>query len=361
MMMKKIVIMAIGLLFFCCSVTAYQVNIDAPDTLAVGKPLVVTGTTTFGIGTPIDVVLYRQLTTATEVQRKIAYIQSDKSFKAVFDTTGLKKGTYKVEVPTNGLGDSFTMRVVNLVDRSEDLFLSSSATQPYTGKIFIAGEIKGDENSGVQIEVADTESNVIFGPRYVNTNYQGSFSLEVPITKPGDYMISFTDGRGYVGERTITSVGDSVTIGAPTTSPTAPRVVSAHTKASQDNPAYFGIKGGYGVVVLSTSSSSDWVIEYVDDRGIIQTVNNQGDQKPESVTLTGKGKPMYVKIYPYKSTVNSEVFLYASNASSVAVNAGPPAPFAASIPQPPPETQAPVFPALSCVAVGIVWALYRYP
>ncbi len=33
----------------------------------------------------------------------------------VFDTTGLKTGMYKVEVPTNGAGDSVNMRVVYLV------------------------------------------------------------------------------------------------------------------------------------------------------------------------------------------------------------------------------------------------------
>ncbi len=49
--------------------------------LPVGKPLIVTGTTTFGIGTPIDVVLYYQLTTTTEIKRKIVYVQSDHTFR----------------------------------------------------------------------------------------------------------------------------------------------------------------------------------------------------------------------------------------------------------------------------------------
>jgi hypothetical protein len=105
----------IGVLFLTGIASAYQVNIDAPDTLIVGKPLIVNGTTTFGIGTPIDVVLYYQLTTTTEIKRKIVYVQSDYTFRAVFDTTGLKTGMYKVEVPTSGMGDSITMRVVNQV------------------------------------------------------------------------------------------------------------------------------------------------------------------------------------------------------------------------------------------------------
>ena len=113
--MKKIVLLVIGLLFLPLLAAAYQVNIDAPDTLTVGKPLIVTGTTTFGIGTPIDVVLYHQVTTTSEIKRKIVYIQPDKTFKAVFDTTGLVTGTYKVEVPTNGMGDSITCGLSRLL------------------------------------------------------------------------------------------------------------------------------------------------------------------------------------------------------------------------------------------------------
>ncbi len=146
--MKKIVLLVIGLLFLSGSASAYSVMIDAPSSLPVGKPLIVTGTTTFGIGTPLDVVLYYQKTTTTEIQRKVVYIQSDKTFRTVFDTTGLKTGTYKVEVPSNGGGDSVTARVVQLIDRSDEIIMSSPATQNFKNKMYVAGTIKGDENSG---------------------------------------------------------------------------------------------------------------------------------------------------------------------------------------------------------------------
>ena len=197
--MKKIVLLVIGLLFLSGWVSAYQVNIDAPDSLTVGKPLIVTGTTTFGVGTPIDVVLYYQLTTSTEIQRKIVYVQSDKTFKAVFDTTGFDKGTYKVEVPANGLGDSVNMRIIQLVDRDDDIFLASPVSQNFTGNIYIAGNIKGDENSGVQIEVTDSDGLLIFGPQYVNTNNAGDFVADVPVSQPGNYDVSFTDAQGFIG------------------------------------------------------------------------------------------------------------------------------------------------------------------
>jgi hypothetical protein len=231
--MKKIVLLLIGLLFLPHMAVAYQVNIDAPDTLTVGKPLVVTGTTTFGIGTPIDVVLYYQLTTTTEVKRLIAYIQPDKTFKAVFDTTGLKTGTYKVEVPTSGMGSSaVTSRVVELVDRSDAIHVASPLLQPFTGTLYVAGTISGVKNSGVQIEVVGPGNQVIFGPRYVNTNSQGDFSVDVPITNTGDYEVSFTDANGYVGVKTFTVTVNPAVYTTPLT-----EMTSAMQYTAQETPA----------------------------------------------------------------------------------------------------------------------------
>ncbi|MDD1699909.1 MAG: hypothetical protein LUQ04_03830 [Methanoregula sp.] len=354
--MKKIVLMMMGLLFLSGLASAYRVNIDAPDTLPVGKPLIVNGTTTFGIGTPIDVVLYYQLTTTTEIKRKIVYVQSDYTFRTVFDTTGLQTGMYKVEVPTNGIGDSVTMRVVYLIDRSDDLQLSSSPSQNFNGKITIAGTIKGDENSGVQIEVIGPDNNVVFGPRYINTDYQGSFATDVPITGPGDYEVSFTDDKGYVGKRIITVIGPQYFTTDQTSASTKVSIVSAHTKSSRDNPAYFAIKTGTGQVNIRTSSSIDWIIEYVDDNGIIQTVNEQGEQYPEKVQVQGRGKTIYIKVYPARYAVNSEVFVYAENSTSITMSETIPLPFASTEPQSPTMTQqSPLLPFLCVVAVALVF------
>jgi hypothetical protein len=358
--MKKIVLLMMGLFFLSGFASAYRVNIDAPDTLPVGKPLIVNGTTTFGIGTPIDVVLYYQLTTTTEIKRKIVYVQSDYSFRAVFDTTGLKTGMYKVEVPTNGMGDSISMRVVYLVDRSDDIQLSSPTTQNFNGKIFISGAIKGDENSGVQIEVMGPDNIGIFGPRYINTNYQGTFTTDVPILEPGDFEVSFTDARGYVGKRIITINAPQSLTSAPTPASTTVSIISAHTKSSRDNPAYFEIKTGFGQVTIHTSSSIDWVIEYIDDKGVIQLVNGQGEQYPEQIQLQGKGKTLYIKVYPVKYSVNSEVFIYAENAISVVISQSVPEPFAASAQTTPTSTpNSPVFPMLGIVALGIAFMVMR--
>jgi hypothetical protein len=353
--MKKIVLLGLGLLFLSGWVSAYLVNIDAPDSLTVGKPLIVTGTTTFGVGTPIDVVLYYQLTTTTEIQRKIVYVQSDKTFKAVFDTTGLKKGTYKVEVPANGLGDSVTARLIQLVDRDDDIYLASSSNQSFSGKMYIAGDVNGDENVGVQIEVMDKDGLVVFGPQYVNTNNAGDFAADIPISRPGNYDVSFTDARGFIGTRTISVIGGAPIPTSPPVTQTEFPVLSAHARASSDNPAYFLVKTGTGPVTLYTSTSPDWVIEYIDDKGVLHTSGDQDTQNPEQVEFPGRGETVFVKIYPSTGAIGGDVFLYGEDVSSVIVSPTVPAPFAAIEPQTATTVpSSPVLPDMSVVAVCFV-------
>jgi hypothetical protein len=366
--MKKIVLLVLGLLFLSGLVSAYQVNINAPDSLTVGKPLIVTGTTTFGVGTPIDVVLYYQLTTSTEIQRKIVYVQSDMTFKTVFDTTGFRKGTYKVEVPANGLGDSATsMRLIQLVDREDDIYLASPVNQSFNGKLYVAGNIKGDENSGVQVEIMDTDGLVVFGPQYVNTNNAGSFAAEITISQPGDYDISFTDARGFIGTRRISAIAQSSLFA---TAPVAMQttqfpVISAHAKASRDSPAYFIVKTGTGPVTLYTSTSLDWVIEYIDEKGVLHTTNDQASQIPEKVEFPGQGKTVFVKIYPNKDAVSSDVFLYGDGVSSVIVSPTVPEPFTSSESRSETPTQSsPILPAVNiggvCAAAALAVIRKKY-
>jgi len=301
------------------------------------------------------------LTTTTEVERKIVYVQSDKTFKTFFDTTNLKKGTYKVEVPANGLGSSSEpTRLVQLIDRSDEIDMSSLSRQSFSGKIYIAGTIKGGENSGVQIEIIGPANTVVFEPSYVNTNNAGLFSADVSITEPGDYEVSFTDAKGFIGTRTISVAGES-TMGATlvATATTYP-VFSAHAKASRDSPAYFVVRTASGPVILHTSSSIDWVIEYVDDRGVLHMENNNGELNPERAEFLGRDKTIYVKVYPYKYADRSEVFLYAENVNSNVVSPIIPEAFRATAPQAPTETpQSPVCPFVGLVAIGIAVFLLR--
>ncbi|HWS21302.1 MAG TPA: hypothetical protein VN227_01530, partial [Methanoregula sp.] len=218
---------------------------------------------------------------------------------------------------------------------------------------------KGDENSGVQIEVIGPSDDVVFGPRFINTDYQGNFAIDVPITEPGDYEVSFTDARGYVGKRIITVTSQQYqTLGASPTSTTV-SIVSAHAKSSRDNPVYFAIKTGNGKVNIHTSSSIDWVMEYVDDKGTINIVNDEGEQYPEKVQVQGRGKTVYVKVYP-KNSVNSEVFLYAENAVSIVVSPTVPVPFAASVSQTPTDTPtSPPLLLLGVISLGIAFLIVK--
>lgn len=358
--MKKIVLLVMGLLFLPVIAIAYQVNIDAPETLTVGKPLIVTGVTTFPPGMAVDVVLYYQLTTTTEIKRQVVGVKPDKTFRVVFDTTGLKTGTYKVEVPVNGMGDSVTMRLVRIVDRSTEIQMDSPLHQQFSGTLVVAGAIKGDENSGVQVEVIGPDNSLVFGPQFVNTDYEGAFSTEVPITIPGEYEVSFTDAKGFIGTRIITATGPQ-TPATNLSEATAPKtMVSAHAKASRDAPAYFTIKTGSGPVMLYTSSSIDWVIEYIDDNGIPHIENNQNEQNPEKAAIVGTGNTIYVKIYPNKYSEQSEVFLYAENADAVSVSPTVPAPFAAAVPEATGGIPSvPLMPLSGLAALGIAILLRR--
>jgi hypothetical protein len=357
--MKKIVLLMIGLLFLPVFASAYQVNINAPETLAVGKPLIVTGVTTFPPGMSVDVVLYYQLTTTTEIKRQVVTVRPDKTFKVLFDTTGLKTGTYKVEVPVNGMGDSVTMRLVRIVDRSTEIRLDSPVHQQFTGKLVIAGIIAGDENSGVQVEVFGPDNTVVFGPQFVNTNYEGAFSTDVPISIPGEYEVSFTDAKGFIGTRIITATGPQTPVATLSVPSTPKTVVSAHATASRDAPAYFAVQTGSGPVMLYTSSSVDWVIEYMDENGVLHVENNQDAQNPEKAATTGTGKTIFVKIYPYNYSEQGDVVLYAENAKAVTVSPAIPAPFAASTPQPPGGIPAVSLWSLSGLAATLIVLILR--
>ncbi|WAC06045.1 MAG: hypothetical protein OS112_05275 [Methanoregula sp.] len=363
--MNKFVLPVLGLLFLSGIVSAYQIDISAPETLALGKPLIVTGTTTFGIGTPIDVVLYYQLTTATEIKRKIAYVQSDRTFRVIFDTTTLKKGTYKIEVPADARGDSVTTRLVELVDRTDEIQLSSRQQQQFNGKLSLAGTIKGNQNSGIQIEVTAPDGTRVFGPQYISTDFQGYFSVEVPITQTGIYDASFTDANGFVGTISISVTGEAAipsptVTGIPETISTEQKVISAHSPASRDNPAYFEVKSGSGTMSIYTSSRIDWVVEYIDDRGTLHTINENGALNPEEIIIQARGKPIYVKVYPYKYSDSGEVFLYGENAQSVRVSPTIPAGFGAGSLSGtiPPETQkSPMMLFLGIISLMVITGL----
>ncbi|ABS55928.1 hypothetical protein Mboo_1410 [Methanoregula boonei 6A8] len=352
--MKKILLLCTGILFLIAGVTAYQVYLYAPSDLTVGMPLVVNGTTTFGIGTPIDVVLYQQVTTSTEIERTVAYVQSDNTFRVIFDTTDLTPGTYKVEIPASGTGDSITMRQVRLVERSDELSLSSPIAQALPGPLLVAGQIPADINTGVQIIVIEADNSIFFGPAYVGTDSQGRFNISVPVSQPGDYDVSFTDADGYIRTQTFRVTGGSAQASAETISPVA--AVSALGIASREDPVYFTVQpSGNGPLTITTSATSDWIVEYTDADGNRNTLHEQGGAVSPDIVINDTGTPLYFKVYPDKYSVTDDISISATNADSIDVSGNPPAAFGqAQLPsQQVPVTQSPLGAETGIAAAGI--------
>jgi hypothetical protein len=193
---------------------------------------------------------------------------------------------------------------------------------------------------------------------------QGGFTTDIAITKSGVYEVSFTDSQGYVGTKSITVTGTGGTGATPAVTPagtTSASVLSDHTTASREEPAYFEVKAGSGPVTVYTSSHIDWVLEYVDEKGTLHTVNDNGELNPEEVGIVGKGKSVFFKVYPYRYSDNGVVFLYAENVQSVRASPTVPAVFGGSAvsTEAPAETQASSQPLLACCATLLVFILYR--
>jgi 5-hydroxyisourate hydrolase-like protein (transthyretin family) len=351
----KLSLIIIAILLLVVPAMAYEIVIDAPVSLPKGQPLVVNGTTTLPPGVSVDIVLYRSEYTSEEISRQTVTIQADKVFTVIFDTKNLEKGQYKVEVPVtvgtgfSYLGDSVTMRVVQITDRTDEIHITSQTEQENTGTLSIKGVIAGLGNSGLQISVIGPDEEVVFGPQYIKTNDDGSFSQGVKITKEGKYEVSFTDAKGYIGAVTFTVIEKTVPTTVPTPTPTTAPALSATTTASYDDPAYFTVTTGTGPVRVYTSSGIDWVIEYQDPAGVIQKVNTKGQLEGEEVQLQGIGDTVNFKVYPYRMSDQGIVTLSAEGATNVSVATEVPSSFA---PTASPTTKSPLPLPLVLAALG---------
>jgi hypothetical protein len=369
-----VIIALIGGLLLITPVSAYQIILQAPSSVVVGEPLPVTGTTTLPVGTTFFVVFSRSNQMTEEIAKRSVTVQDDKNFGVVFETGGLEGGIYKIEVPKipdyQLLGDSVTTRVVELIDRSSELEMRSPLTQEFNGILWISGTLKGSKNTGMKVTVM-TDGTNIFGPEYIATNKDGVFSKEVPIVSPGSYYVSFADTISFIAMVPMTVTSSSPTTqptpsGFQTTSPTtsAP-TITATADASRDRPAYFAVTSLGGPLTLRTPSGIDWVIEYADESGGRQKVNNEGSTGAEQVTIPQVAGTLYVKVYPYKFQDNGTVTLSGENAGTIQVMGSPPPVFADQTPTttPPPTTKSPLPGVIPMSAIGIfiiiMFAPYR--
>jgi len=348
--MKKILILAIFLLLLTAGASAYEVSISAPEELQVGEPITVNGTSNFPAGISFDITLSHSEYLTVLKDTKTVIVQNDKNFSVAFPTTGYPHGVYKVEVlPISNfkyLGNSVTMRVVQLTDRSDEVVITTPLTQYMSGKLDVAGTAKNVGNKGIEIEVKSPDGTTVFGPEFITTSSTGTFSTELPITSAGNYTVNFTDEKGYIGafnfyvrplEGDLTSNGGAD--GNPgVTTPLKPvtslipssTITSATLVSSRDQPAYFTITTRNGPVRVYTSSGVDWIIEYIDDSGTRIKVNNKGQGNSEEIIINGTGNTRYFMVYPAKYSDKADVTLTAENADDMKASSTMPPGFASA-------------------------------
>jgi hypothetical protein len=204
---------------------AYIITIHAPEQVIIGNPLVVNGSTSFPEDTYFDLVLYYSKYTAGELKREKIIIDQSKEFRTDFETRNLEKGQYKVEVHSivsdgkefvdSSLGSaSVTRRVIQLVDRSDELVFESQAMQNLSTALVIAGRVKGSPNGVVTLRAFGPDEYT-YGPQQIITNpgfadKDGHFSTHIPVTVPGEYHISISDKNGFITESSF-NVTDEIT------------------------------------------------------------------------------------------------------------------------------------------------------
>lgn len=357
---------AFGVLL-CCAICggfaqAYELIIQTPTEIQRGMPIVVNGTSNLPPGISVDIVLSKSGFTTEELKRETVTLQANKEFSVVFDTSGYTKGVYKVEVPAisgySYLGDSVTLRVIQLIDRSDEIVFRAFTSQEMDGTLDIEGIISGLKNSGVQIGVTGKGEKPVFGPAYIPVGSDGSFSTKVPVTETGPYNISFTDGRGFIGTVMVTVTEKPSATLPPTVIPTENPIVSASAFASRDNPANFiVVTGGPGEYRIFTSSGVDWVIEYTDPSGKVVRVNEKGSVGNEEFILNTTEDVVALKVYPYSYTAEGDVLLSADGADKVEASssgtASPQSGTTAGTPSGTPTETEQSFPTLPVIAVVI--------
>jgi len=321
--MKRIAwILLVGVLLVGAAQAAY-VELSAPSQITVGQTLMVTGTS-IGLnpGFSTDLIFYRYSGTKTEIARTRIVVQQGGTFSASFSTSGLAAGTYLLELvdPMPGGNAAFGSGVkniiyVDLINRQNEITITSPLTQPFTGLLSLRGSIKDAGNNGTQLQV-DHSGRTIFGPLYIPT-LDDTFSTDVTITDGGIYTALFSDAKGYIGSAQFT-VSQPAQTTAVTTVPTTTHQASATAQASRSQPAYFAVDTMPGTVTISTSSGIDWVLEFIDENGQLITVNERGTIGGETVTLTAtKGGTVYAEVYPLTYSDQGSVTLTATNADSV--------------------------------------------
>ena len=369
-MIPRIALLILAIALIVTSASAYEVIMSAPLTLQAGAPLEVNGSTDLPAGISLNISFSKEDYYSTVLSTRTVTVQNvgaDKPFNMTFDTQGLGRGQYKVEVAPihdySFLGDSVTLIPITLIDRSDEIAIEPPVKKEFDGTLIVAGTDPLLKSASVQVAIEDPDGQNLFGPDYIITNTFGSFSKTLSIEKPGNYTVSFSDQAGPIGNVTYTifpkSEPDPVPE-APGPAPMATSIsaVSASASASNDDPAIFAVVSHPGTVRLSTSTGTDWVMEYLSGNGTIIKVNNAGTTDPEVATFVSDGTITWVKLYPYKFEDNGTVTLSAENALGVQPDksgAGKFVPAETTVPSNIQTSPLPVWLSLCAAGIGILW------
>ena len=367
--MRTVILALFGLLMLVSAGSAYYINFDAPDSLAAGEPLNITGESTLPPGFSTELVVYRLSPGLREMARETITIQEGGSWSLTIDTTGYTAGQYKFEIAEKSYWEdgeyrvyeygsgSDTLHTFTIVDRSDELTISTPLSQRYDGTLELAGEVEGLGDAGVKITV-EGPSGTVFGPQYIPTDMEGRFSRDIAIEEGGAFKVRFEDRNGYIDTVTFTITGYATPTA--TVTPTTAAPMTAAGEASREVPAYFTIDTKPGSVIIESSTGTDWILEFVDENGNRRTVNEQGTVSPERITYEAGGEEVYVKAYPVQYAVTATITLSVQNAESVTLD-----PAAATVfgdtPPATPTQAAPLTPAVALAALIILCISRKFP
>jgi len=238
--MNKILLAALFLLCTVAPASAYCIYLDCPTSIQAGQPLKCSIDSNFPAGTTFNLALYQSGYTSTLIKEMPVTIQADKKTQYInYDTTGLPGGTYKAELTyTSAIepcSDSKYYLQVEIVDRSDDVEITSPRTQDIDSALRIEGSVKKGGNSGVEIEVSGPDGRV-FGPQWVGTknniqNGAGVFTQKVTVKTGGEYTVEFSDSKGYITAKTFTVTAPTVATTIPVTTAAVVRTKTTVTTA----------------------------------------------------------------------------------------------------------------------------------
>ncbi|MEN6611122.1 MAG: hypothetical protein ABFC24_09775 [Methanoregulaceae archaeon] len=275
--MKRIFLATILFLTLVSAVSAYGLNIAGPTSVQVGRPIIINLTSDLPTGTSIDVVFYQSQYTSTLVDTRNIVIQDNKAnYTVIFSTTGLKGGQYKVEARLKTMTNtdlrtgSITSFITQIMDRSNEIYISSNKNQTLGNALVIEGTISGIGDSGVQLEVQGP-SGTVFGPDWIETQKSGvsgdgKFSKTVAVTDAGEYDVSFSDQKGSSGSDIGTVVFNVIapqTVPIPTQTTTVVKTtriptptVTTQTSAPEAPPTQSPVSVWTVLVALAATGSA---------------------------------------------------------------------------------------------------------